>query len=104
MSPESIPPAKMNANFVVDYGYDIMMELIRAKMFLDGFNAGNSPEAEVSYLRKLNFSEASVQFLNEMRYYRNGTKYYGTILPQEYAQRVLEFTNKLYPQLKELFK
>ena len=104
VSLESIPPAKMNANFVVDYGYDIMMELIRAKMFLDGFNAGNSHEAEVSYLRKLNFPEASVQFLNEMRYYRNGTKYYGTILPQEYAQRVLEFTNKLYPQLKELFK
>ena len=103
ISLDNIPASKMNANFVVDYCYDIMMELIRAKMFLDGFNAGNSHEAEVSYLRQLNFPEASVQFLNEMRYYRNGTKYYGTILQKEYAQRVLEFTNNIYPKLKELF-
>ena len=101
VSLKNIPAEQMNANFMVDYCYDILMELIRAKMFLDGFNAGNSHEAEVSYLRNLGFSEVQVLFMNELRYYRNGTKYYGTILNNNYAQKVLEFMNKLYPLLKE---
>ncbi|HIG93098.1 TPA: hypothetical protein HA242_05985 [Candidatus Woesearchaeota archaeon] len=101
---KSIPPEKMNANFIVDYCYDILLELIRARMLKDGFNAGNSHEAEVSYLRNINFSEGNVVFLNEMRYFRNGTKYYGTILIPAYAQKVLEFMNKIYPKLQELAK
>ena len=104
ISIKNIPAQKMNANFMVDYCYDILMELIRAKMFADGFNAGNSHEAEVSYLRILGFSESNVLFLNEMRYYRNGTKYYGTILNSDYAHKVLEFTNKIYPKLQEKVK
>ena len=45
VSLKKIPTEQMNTNFIVDYCYDIMMELIRAKMFLDGYNAGNSHEA-----------------------------------------------------------
>src|SRR3989338_9694477 len=100
---KNIPPAEIKANFVVDYCYDIIMELLRAKMFLDGFNSGNSHYAEVSYLKKLGFPESQVVFMNEIRYFRNGTKYYGTILTKEYAQKVLEFMNKIHPQLKKLF-
>lgn len=99
---KDITPEKMNANFIVDYCYDILMELIRAKMFLMGLNPGNSHEAEVSYLRELGFPEANVLFMDEIRYYRNGTKYYGTILDKEYANAVLEFMNKIYPKLKQI--
>ena len=42
VSIENIPPEEMSPNFIVDYCYDILMELIRARMFLDGFNAGSS--------------------------------------------------------------
>ena len=104
ISIKTISEENMNHNFIVEQCYDIIMELIRAKMFLDGYNAGNSHEAEVSYLKILGFSESEVRFMDEIRYYRNGTKYYGTILDKNYADKVLEFMNKLYPKLKSINK
>jgi len=97
-----IPTKDMNSNFVIDSSYDIIMELIRAKMFLDGFNSSNSHEAEVSYLHKLDFSEYDVRFLDELRYNRNGIKYYGALFDKEYANKVLEFMEKIYPRLKSI--
>ena len=102
VSLKKIPTEQMNTNFIVDYCYDIMMELIRAKMFIDGYNAGNSHEAEVSYMEKLGFSNIEVRFMDEIRYYRNGTKYYGTIVEKEYAFKVLYFMEKMLPRLKKL--
>jgi hypothetical protein len=99
-----IPKEKMNPNFIIDSCYDILMELIRAKMFSDGFNAGNSHEAEVSYLSVLGFGLEDLEFMDELRYHRNGTKYYGTILTKEYAVRVLDFLNKNYIILKNKLK
>jgi hypothetical protein len=104
VSIKSIPSKSMNANFIIDYCYDILMELIRAKMFTQGYNAGNSHEAEVSYLRKLKYSEADIRFMDELRYNRNGTKYYGTIFGEDYAKTVLTFMNKLYPKLNDSIK
>lgn len=104
VSLKNIPREQMNANFIVDYCYDILMELIRAKMFEDGYNAGNSHEAEVSYLENLGFPESDIRFMNEIRYYRNGTKYYGTILNKDYAEKVLEFIDGQYTKLKSLLK
>src|SRR3989344_6338727 len=69
-----------NANDYIEYGYDILAILIRAKMLIDGFNASGigAHEAEVSYLRALGFNETEVQFVDQMRYFRNGILYYGT--------------------------
>jgi hypothetical protein len=94
----------MNANFIVNYCYDILIEFVRAKMFIEGFNAGNSHEAEVSYLQVLGFSQAEVEFMDELRYYRNGTKYYGTILGNSYAEKALTFLNKNYSRVKNIVK
>lgn len=99
---KNISTEQIDANFIVDYCYDIILELLRAKLFGDGLNAGTSHEVEVSYLRVLGFPESQVVFLNEMRYFRNGTKYYGTILMMEYALKVLDFMNKMYPELKKI--
>ncbi|MDP3758423.1 MAG: hypothetical protein Q8Q86_01780, partial [Candidatus Daviesbacteria bacterium] len=57
---------------------------------------------EVSYMRKIDFSEADVSFMNELRYLRNGIKYYGKRLDKKYAEKVLKFLNRLYPILKRL--
>ena len=99
VSLENIPAEKMNLNFIADSCYDILIELIVAKMLIDGYNSGSSHEAEVSYLRVLNFSEADIRFMDDLRYYRNGTKYYGTMLSKEYSRKVLEFMKRLYPKL-----
>ena len=92
-----------NAPDYVEHCYDLMMFLIRAKMYLDGYSASGlgAHEAEISYLRKLGITEKDVQFMNEMRFFRNGILYYGTSLDQEYAQKVIRFTKTFYPSLKE---
>ena len=92
-----------NANDFVKSCYDILVELIRAKMLLDGYNASGkgAHEAEVSYMRVLGFVEKDVQFADQIRYFRNGMLYYGTILDKEYAKKVIEFTKQFYPKLKD---
>ncbi len=91
---------KTNPNFIIESSYDIIIEMIRAKMLIAGFNSEKSHEAEVSYMRKLNFEEKEIIFMDELRYYRNGIKYYGKIFDLEYAKKVLDFLNKTYPLLK----
>src|SRR3989339_1728000 len=103
---EKIELKDNNANDFIKSCYDILMELIRAKMLLEGYNASGigAHEAEVSYMRILGFDEKDVQFADQMRFFRNGMIYYGTILDKEYADKVIGFTKKIYPKLKELLK
>ncbi|HRZ85556.1 MAG TPA: hypothetical protein P5277_02135 [Candidatus Paceibacterota bacterium] len=96
----------VNANNYVKNCYDILMELIRAKMLDEGYNASGyyAHEAEVSFLRLLSFNEADVQFADQMRFFRNGMLYYGTILDKEYAEKVISFTKENYNKLRKLLK
>lgn len=95
-----------NANTFVKSCYDILMELIRAKMLLDGYNAAGfgAHEAEVSYMRTLGFEERDVQFADQVRFFRNGMLYYGTILDKEYAKKVIGFIKRIRPELKGMMK
>lgn len=93
-----------NANIFIKSCYDVLMGLIRAKMLLEGYNASGlgAHEAEVSYLRVLGFNEKEVQFADQMRFFRNGMLYYGTILDKGYAEEVFKFLTKIYPMLLKL--
>ncbi|OGI15009.1 hypothetical protein A3K63_03230 [Candidatus Micrarchaeota archaeon RBG_16_49_10] len=95
-----------NANYFVEAAYDVFMELIRAKLFMSGFNISglSAHEAEISYLRKLDFSESEVRFANDLRYFRNGIKYYGKGLDAEFANKALDFLDVTYPKLKKILK
>ena len=91
----------INANDYIKKCYDILMGLIRAKMLLDGYSASgfSAHEAEVYYLEKLGFDEKETKFVNQIRYFRNGMLYYGTILDKEYAEKVISFTKDNYAKL-----
>jgi len=93
-----------NANDFVKSCYDILMELMRAKMLLVGYNASGfgAHEAEVSYMRVLGFDEKDVQFADQIRFFRNGMLYYGTILDKSYAEKVIYFTKRIYFKLKQM--
>jgi len=95
-----------NANSIIKDCYDIMIEIIRAKLLLEGYSfSGNyAHEAEISYLKKLGFPDNEVSFLNELRYFRNSIMYYGKILEKEYAEKVFSFLNQIHPKLKKLVK
>lgn len=93
-----------NANMFVKDCHDILMEIIRARMLLKGYNASGfgAHEAEVSYMRVLDFNEKDVQFADQLRFFRNGILYYGTQLDKAYAEEVIEFTKRIYPKLKDI--
>jgi len=93
-----------SANIFIKSCYDVLMELLRAKMLLAGYNASGfgAHEAEVAYIRVLGFNENDVQFANQLRFFRNGMLYYGTRLDKVYAEKVIEFTKRMYLKLKEL--
>lgn len=92
-----------NANSIIKDCYDIIMELIRAKMLLEGYSSSGSyaHEAEVSYLKKIGYPDSEVSFLNELRHFRNSVTYYGKILDKEYAEKVYVFLNKIIVKLKK---
>ena len=93
-----------NANDYLEYCYDIIMFLIRAELYLKGFNSSGqgAHEAEVSYLRLMGFSENEVSFLDQIRYFRNGIMYYGKVFDKEYAEKVVEFTKRAYSKLRKM--
>lgn len=81
-----------------------MLELVRAKMLTEGYNASGpgAHEAEVSFLSKMGSNDNDVAFINEIRYFRNSVTYYGKILSKEYAEKVFTFMNTLLPRLYRL--
>ncbi len=92
-----------NANDYVEQCYDIIMHLIRAKMYQDGYKTTGkgAHKAEVSYMRIINLKERDVQFMNQLRYYRNGILYYGTRMDKEYAEKVINYTKKIIKIIKK---
>ncbi len=93
-----------NANDYVEYCYDIIMFLIRARLYSKGYasRGQGAHEAEVSFAREMGCNENDVQFLNQLRYFRNGILYYGKRLDKEYAEKVLEFTKKNSLKFKKI--
>ncbi len=93
-----------NANDIVESSCDVLLGLIRAKMFLKGFGASGlgAHEAEVSFLYELNFNEQEINFIQKLRYFRNGIMYYGKKFDKEYAEKVIEFTKNNFLKLKRI--
>jgi len=92
-----------NSNDYVEYCYNIVIFLIRAKMSGQGYASSwqGAHEAEVAFARNIGFGGSEIQFLDQLRYFRNGILYYGKRLDKEYAEKIIEFTKKTYHRLKK---
>ena len=92
-----------NANHIIKNSYDIIMELVRAQMLSQGYKSSGygAHDAEVSYLRKLNFPDNEVEFVNQLRHFRNRITYYGKIFEKDYAVKVIAFLEKIMPKLRK---
>ena len=92
-----------NANYFIENSYDIILELLRSKLFMSGLYASGegAHEAEVAYMGFLGFSEKDVRVMNELRYFRNGILYYGKNFEADYAGKIIAFLNRVYPLLRE---
>lgn len=91
-----------NSEHIVQDCYDIMRELIEAKLASEGYKS-YSHEATILFLKNFSqFTEQETDFLDNVRKTRNKIKYYGKESTSEEAKIVLEFMNKILPKLKEL--
>ena len=89
------------ANDYIEDSYNILIFLIRAKMLEKGYTSSGqgAHEAEVAYSRKLNFNDAEIQLLNQLRYFRNGILYYGKRFDKEYAEKIIKFAKKKFKEM-----
>ncbi|MBS3112602.1 HEPN domain-containing protein [Candidatus Woesearchaeota archaeon] len=92
-----------NANDYVEYCYNIIMFLIRAKMLEKGYisSGQGAHEAEVAFARNFKLNDSEVRLLNQLRYFRNGILYYGKRFDKEYAEKIIKFTHKIYQLIKK---
>jgi len=93
---------EFSANSIIKDIHDIIIEKIKAKMLLAGFNAtGNfAHEAEVAYMKELKFSDFEISFVNELRQSRNGITYYGKLFEVNYATKCYKFLMEIWKKLK----
>lgn len=91
-----------NSNDIVEDCHDIILGIIRAKMLLKGFSASGqgAHESEVSFLNELNFTEQEIEFVNKLRYFRNGILYYGKRFDKQYAQKSMNFLDRFKEKIK----
>lgn len=70
-------------------------------MFTNGYNTNGqgAHEAEVAYTKIIGLNEKETQFIDQLRYFRNGILYYGKTLDKEYAEKVIEFMKKIINKL-----
>lgn len=91
-----------SAEHIVSDIYDIIRELIEAKLALEGYKS-YSHEATILFLKKFHeFSESEIIFLDDLRKVRNGIKYYGKESSTEDAVKTIKFLNSILPKLKKL--
>ena len=103
---EKVGVTNDNANDHAESCYDILLLLVRAHLYQQGYagSGQGAHEAEIAYLQTLHFPETEVGFLDQLRYFRNGILYYGTTIDIEYAQTVIAFTNRMQPKLRKLLE
>lgn len=91
-----------NAEHIVQDCYDIIRELIEAKLSIDGYKS-YSHEATILYLKRFKqFNELELEFIDNLRKLRNNIKYYGKESTAEEAKKTLNFMDKILNKLKEL--
>ena len=90
-----------NANYIVENAYDVLIQLIRAKLLMGGYKASGegAHAAEVSFMKKLSFEESDIRFMDNLRNFRNMIKYYGKRFDMDYAKRVLDFMDRIFSKL-----
>lgn len=93
---------ELNSNSIIKDIHDILIQSIRSQMILKGFYAsGNyAHEAEVSFMKTLNFTDTEINFVNVLRASRNGINYYGKIYEENYAKECYNFLKKHHKKFK----
>lgn len=78
--------------------YDSFREICDAILALDGYKS-YSHEASIVYLKKYGIEDSVLVQLDDLRFKRNSSKYYGKQLSSEDAEMMLNFYRKHFQRL-----
>ena len=70
--------------------YDALRDILDAILCVKGFKS-YSHEASIAYLNNLNFEDSVLQKLDNFRYKRNSSKYYGKDVSREDVEEIISF-------------
>ena len=83
--------------------YEAIRCFCDALLAINGFKS-YSHEASIIYLLKKNFDIVSVQKLDNFRFKRNGSRYYGRIITLEDVKEIKEFYIKIKEKINKTIK
>ena len=90
-------------NFKLEFVYEAIIELIEALMSLEGYKS-YSHEADIAFLRKINFPENIILKLDEVRRKRHRSKYYGVELKADKTEELIKFCKDIFKKLEDLLE
>lgn len=83
--------------------YDALRDFCDALLAKDGFKS-YSHQASINYLLKKGFDVSIVNELDQFRYKRNGSKYYGVPISIEEAKDIENFYKRIKNKINETIK
>lgn len=84
---------KIFPKIIFENVYDAVRELLDALLALDGYKS-YSHEASIAYLKKYGFEDSVIMELDDFRYRRNASKYYGKPVSEPDALEITNFYKK----------
>ena len=81
------------SKIVFENAYDAIRDILDAVLAVDGYKS-YSHEASIAYLKKYAFDDSTLKELDDFRYLRNSSKYYGKDIPEENASGIIKFYQK----------
>jgi len=91
------------AKIIFENLYDGLRDFCDALLALDGFKS-YSHQASISYLLEKGFDVSITEELDQFRYKRNGSKYYGEEIISKDAQQIKEFYNRIKTKINTILK
>ena len=83
--------------------YDALRNFCDALLSKDGFKS-YSHQASIIYLSKYNFSVSEIQQLENFRYLRNSSKYYGKQIKEKDVQEIKQYYEKIKDKINQILK
>ncbi len=78
------------SKIIFENAYDAIRDALDAVLAADGYKS-YSHEASIIYLKRHAFEDSTIKELDNFRYMRNSSKYYGKDVSEDDAEEILDF-------------
>ena len=92
---------KILKKIIFENVYDSMRALLDALLAADGYKS-YSHEASIAYLKRYGLDDFTLTNLDNFRFDRNSSKYYGKGISQDSVEEILAFYNKFAVKIKKI--